>query len=228
MASAVATDPAREQAIAEEMAISDDAMLEQRLSEKLMEGFVLLEATCPKCVGVPLVKNNHSVPKSLSRDENDLQTKVEQPAVVAATSFEQPFKPVSGVPVCVACDSHVITQETEIAILEQSATLKDKGSIYVALRESSDNVVSDVAAKFLKQHNAKKKQIIHLEDVTEHDIVGGHRKKFLVDLTTTSFDDDGISNVEMAISPKMGANASKPIVVDDVIEEEEELDMDTT
>jgi hypothetical protein len=226
----MATTIATESEIGREEAISD-AKIEQLLSEKIMEGYVLMEATCPKCA-VPLVKNHQMVPRSLSNlsiDENDPTKKkvVDRAILLPMESFEQPFKPVDGVPMCVGCDSHVITQETEIAILEQCDTLKDKGSIYVALETAIDpsTATPEPEPEETKVDNIEDVdglEIIHLEDVTEDDvIVGGHRRKFIVDIETTSFDMDGISQVEMTMSPKMGDSA-KPIDVEEMTKEDEE------
>ena len=218
----MATTIATESEIGHEEMISD-SKIEQLLSEKLMDGYVLMEATCPKCA-VPLVKNHQMVPRSLSNlssDEND-PTKtslVDRAILLPMESFEQPFKPVDGVPICVACDSHVVTQETEIAILEQCDTLKDKGSIYVALETAYypepepkvDNSIQDI----------DRPEIINLEHIAEDDfIVGSHQRKYIVDIATTSFDMDGVSHVEMTMSPKMGDSA-KPIDVEEMAKEDE-------
>lgn len=197
----------------------NDAKIEQMLSEKLMAGYVLMEATCPKCA-VPLVKNHQMVPKSLSMDENDgRKINVDDPVVLPAGSFEQPFKPVDGVPMCVACSSHVITSEMEIAILEQDESVLDKGSIYVALEAATEPNVATlpVGEKLVVDGNGEKSEVINLENITEDDvIVGEHRKKFMVDIETV--DMDGMSNVEMVVSPKIG-DALKPINIEDVTDE---------
>ena len=215
MATTIPTEPE----IGVEMAI-DDAKIEQMLSEKLMNGYVLMEATCPKCA-VPLVKNHQMVPRSLSIDENDPSKKmipVDEPIIVPSQSFEQPFKPVDGVPMCVGCDSHVITSEIEIAILEQGDTLKDKGAIYVALEATSPEINEEAA----NTTDGNQPEIINLENVTEDDVlVGSHRSKIMVDIET--IDLDGISTVEMVVSPQMG-DARKPIDIEELTEKVEEVD----
>ena len=209
------TTIAIESEIGREEMISD-AKIEQMLSEKLIKGYVLMEATCPKCA-VPLVKNHQMVPRSLSNlsgDENDPTNMnvVDKAVLLPVESFEQPFKPVDGVPMCVGCDSHVITSETEMTILEQCDALKDKGSIYVAL---------ETAAASPEEWEPKVDEIINLENITEDDVVvGNHRRKFIVDIETTSFDIDGVSHVEMTMSPKMGDSA-KPIDVEEIAKEDE-------
>jgi hypothetical protein len=220
------TTIAIESEIGREEMISD-AKIEQMLSEKLINGYVLMEATCPKCA-VPLVKNHQMVPRSLSNlsgDENDPTNMnvVDKAVLLPVESFEQPFKPVDGVPMCVGCDSHVITSETEMIILEQCDALKDKGSIYVALEtaaaspEEWEPKVDDSNAKDV----VDRPEIINLENITEDDVVvGNHRRKFIVDIETTSFDIDGVSHVEMTMSPKMGDSA-KPIDVEEIAKEDE-------
>ena len=209
------TTIAIESEIGREEMISD-AKIEQMLSEKLIKGYVLMEATCPKCA-VPLVKNHQMVPRSLSNlsgDENDPTNMnvVDKAVLLPVESFEQPFKPVDGVPMCVGCDSHVITSETEMTILEQCDALKDNGSIYVAL---------ETAAASPEEWEPKVDEIINLENITEDDVVvGNHRRKFNVDIETTSFDMDGVSHVEMTMSPKMGDSA-KPIDVEEIAKEDE-------
>mmetsp|Transcript_334 Transcript_334/g.795 ORF Transcript_334/g.795 Transcript_334/m.795 type:complete len:1201 (-) Transcript_334:141-3743(-) len=232
MTSAVAI-PAAEADIAREKAI-EDAKVEQLLSEKLMNGYVLMEATCPNpnCA-LPLVKNNKAVPRNLSRDENDpVVGNIDNPVVVPSKSFEQPFKPVDGVPVCVGCNSHVITQELELAILEESDALTDKGSVYVALQaqhpQKSEQVIQEAATDpstiIPEEQDGNDPEIINLEDVTEDDVlVGSHRQKFVVDIAATSYDMDGVSNVEMMMSPRAG-DPEKPIDVEDLQGEKEETE----
>lgn len=110
----------------------EEAHIEQLLSEKLMEGYVLLEKSCPVC-STPLVKNHDGD----DEDEEPVQKEIE-PVMIPKGSFTQPFKPVAGVPFCVACSSHVITQEGEISILEKCSSLKGKGGILVALTGRGD------------------------------------------------------------------------------------------
>ena len=106
----------------------DEVHIEQLLSEKLMQGYVLLEKSCPVCA-TPLVKSHE---EELNDDEMPVR-----PTMVPSRSFDQPFIPVDGVPFCVHCNSHVITQECEISILERCDSLKNKGSILVALQDNS-------------------------------------------------------------------------------------------
>ena len=226
------TEMATESEVCRTAAINE-ARLEQLLSEKLMQGYVLMESSCPKC-STPLVKNHHMVPKTLfspSDDDNDVPI-VNRCILLPAESFDQPFRPVDGVPVCVACKSHVITQETEVAILEHCDSMKDKGSIYVALNIDGKN-----------KNEQQQPEIINLEDVAEEDVgdvsvadknnnYRGQNQRFHVDIQTTSFDDDGNSAFELTFSPRAAAaeepgvqmiaegddeegDEAKPIVIED-------------
>lgn len=117
-------------------AMENEAHIEQLLSEKLMEGYVLLEKSCPVC-STPLVKNQAS-----DEDDEDDEEPVEkdvEPVLIPRGSFIEPFKPVQGVPFCVGCSSHVVTQECEISVLEKCHSLKGKGGIFVAITRSKDN-----------------------------------------------------------------------------------------
>ena len=112
----------------------DESQIENLLSEKLMDGFVLLEKSCPVCA-TPLVKSAEIYDDD---DNKIISGSVDvKPTLVPSGSFEQPFIPVGGVPFCVSCQSHVITQECEISILERCDSLKNKGSILVALQDGS-------------------------------------------------------------------------------------------
>eukprot|EP00537_Pseudo-nitzschia_pungens_P002223 CAMPEP_0172363502 /NCGR_PEP_ID=MMETSP1060-20121228/6846_1 /TAXON_ID=37318 /ORGANISM="Pseudo-nitzschia pungens, Strain cf. cingulata" /LENGTH=1179 /DNA_ID=CAMNT_0013086253 /DNA_START=103 /DNA_END=3642 /DNA_ORIENTATION=- len=208
---------ARERAIHE-------AKLEQLLSEKLMQGYVLMEASCPKCA-TPLVKNHQMVPKTLlnpSTDENDSK-KVDKSVLVPQESFDQPFRPVDGVPMCVACNSHVITHGTEVSILEHCDSMKDKGSIYVALEEAASDL-------------REEPEIINLANVEDkpngfqdNDFTSDHPEvnlSFTVGIDA-SVDCEGNDNFELTFSPKNDdesksmtfspreGDAAKPIVLEE-------------
>lgn len=119
--------------------------IEKLLSEKLLQGYLLLEKACPSCA-TPLVKQqiNSTVDKD---DEVSHNTSVE-PLLVPSESFDQPFCPVAGVPFCVSCQSHVVTEESEVRLLEKSDTLKAKGSILVAIHEAGSSVSSMPSSAF--------------------------------------------------------------------------------
>jgi Sjogren's syndrome/scleroderma autoantigen 1 (Autoantigen p27) len=110
----------------------EDLEIERLLSQKLLEGYVLMERSCPACA-TPLVKNH------VGQDEDDAGREL-SPFVVPSQSFDQPFRPVNGVPFCVSCQAHVVTDESEISILEQCDSLKTKGQILISLQSYASEV----------------------------------------------------------------------------------------
>jgi hypothetical protein len=88
--------------------------IEDLLSEKLLEGYQLIEKSCPECA-TPLIKMENN-PQEV--DGNLLNT----PVLIPNRNPEKPFDAVAGVPLCVACNSHVVTQECEMNILERHET----------------------------------------------------------------------------------------------------------
>lgn len=115
-------------------AMQEDEHIEQLLSEKLMEGYVLLEKSCPVCT-TPLVKNVGD-----EEEDEGVHKEIEH-VMIPKGSFVQPFSPVEGVPLCVACTSHVVTQDNEIKILEKCGSLKARGGVLVASAPSSNKKV---------------------------------------------------------------------------------------
>jgi hypothetical protein len=168
----------------------NEAEIEQLLSERLMEGYILLETSCPVC-STPLVKNCPKGPK----EYND-KFSMKQPVILSSDSFRKPFKPVDGVPICVVCRSHVVTHESDISILERCDSLKDKGSILLALYSSTSSTVTsdgdDTASKYTAEGSMP------------------------VVISVESQAADGEDNiVEVLPSPKEG-NVDKPIFVGDL------------
>jgi len=187
-----------------------------------MEGYVLLETSCPVC-STPLVKNHHMVPKSLSPSAEFEVGNFAKSVLLPSKSFEQPFRPVEGVPICVSCKSHVITQETEVCILEQCDSLKDKGSIYVALKDVQEG-------QFCSDENDQAKAnfsppaIIHLENMEEEKCVINTHHHLDVDIHTVDcVDNDENSAFEVVSSPRYDERVMaqeqpshpKPIFVED-------------
>ncbi|KAL3907955.1 MAG: hypothetical protein SGILL_008666 [Bacillariaceae sp.] len=151
----------------------DEAKIEELLSEKLMTGYELLDSSCPVC-STPLIKNNNLSEEEISGHSRE------------SSHSGKPFKPVAGVPMCVVCRSHVVTQESEISILERCESLKDKGSILLAIESGSS--VGDSK---------------YSEDVSD------------VLISVESKEKDGEDNeVEVVSSPRAG-DPAKPIFVDD-------------
>jgi hypothetical protein len=163
--------------------LHDESHIENLLSEKLMEGFVLLEKSCPVCA-TPLVRSEEEV----NDDDGDGSGSFDiRPTMVPSLSFDQPFQPVGGVPFCVACQSHVITQECEISILEHCDSLKNKGSILVALQDGStmyEDTVGSQSKKeeeqpsmvptILEENNSEEEKVIdvtHIEDTQQLELV---------------------------------------------------------
>ena len=123
---------ATEQHIHSPMLNDDDAEIERLLSEKLLEGYTLMERICPSCA-TPLVKNKNNHAMEESKQKQNVEA-----FVVPSKSFEQPFQPVLGVPFCVSCQAHVVTEESEISVLERCDSLKMKGQILVALNSITE------------------------------------------------------------------------------------------
>lgn len=126
--------------------------IESLLSEKLLEGYTLLDTSCPKCV-TPLVKKKvptmNFSPRSdqpISKDTSitphislayvAVKPQPSSDSMVLSGSFAQeaaPFSPVSGVPFCVFCNAHVVTRDEDMIALERCHSLKEKGKIIVAI-----------------------------------------------------------------------------------------------
>lgn len=145
---------------------ADEAQIELLLSEKLMDGYVLLEKSCPVC-STPLVKKS---------DDGDEGGKAHHfsPIMVPSGKFEAPFNPVEGVPFCVGCTSHVITQESDISILERCDSLKNKGSILVALQDTSTGVSGSQYTSLSEnsmpstKDSSTHQEATHVIDLTDH------------------------------------------------------------
>lgn len=134
-------------------ALHGDRQVEELLSEKLLEGYQLLETACPHCYTPLLVKNKTPValsprkPLPVSRAVSphmsvsyvsvQLQPSSSDFAGSPTSSVgeQQPFAPVHNVPYCVSCQAHVVTSESHMATLERNNALKDRGSIILALSE---------------------------------------------------------------------------------------------
>lgn len=94
----------------------EEEVVEDRLSAKLMNGFMLLDQPCPKCT-IPLVKQPATptlLEKCCEADENDPTT----PRIVTQLSMADMPKPVRGIPYCVACEQYVVTNEQETQLLD--------------------------------------------------------------------------------------------------------------
>lgn len=138
-------------AVGSDVSWHNDKKVEQLLSEKLLEGYELVDSACPTCV-TPLVKKKplsmNFSPKSLQPVTKSKGTSPHmsisyqhvhpQPStsfVVASESFETPFSPVSGVPYCVLCEAHVVTHHSDMKALDRCGILKNQGRVIVAIEE---------------------------------------------------------------------------------------------
>ena len=122
-----------------------DQCLEQLITEKLMKGYTLLSLACPACAS-PLIKDDCKAVEVDNSHHPDEQKHGKFPILVASESFEQPFYPVKGVPYCVSCCAHVVTGEADVEALENSNSLREKGSILVALEScEEDDASRDIA-----------------------------------------------------------------------------------
>jgi hypothetical protein len=213
----------------------NEARLEQLLSEKLMQGYVLLEASCPVC-STPLVKNHHMVPKSLSMKSESFEGGTfKKNVLLPQESFDQPFRPVEGVPICVSCKSHVITQETEISILEQCDSLRDKGSIYVALKEVKEGPSAGGSDDENHQPQANNKnfdsppEVIHLENIEEENFINSRRLHLDVDIHAVECEDNDMNSAfEVISSPRVavGHDVLKSEPVHIFAEEDEDMEVE--
>ena len=104
---------------------TEDELVERLLSERLLAGFVLMETACPVCQ-TPLVKQE--MPEE--SDESHVG------------SMQSNVSPICDIPFCVRCPAHVITDESQVAILEQEDLNKLKGSIHVAIPKKLDDLAS--------------------------------------------------------------------------------------
>jgi hypothetical protein len=120
--------------------INDDEV-EHLLSERLLDGFLLMERSCPSCT-TPLVKqplNDAGIqpwtPKESKKAISIIQKiqSQESPMSCSMTPRQAPA-PIPGVPFCVNCKAHVVTHESEIHHLDsEHKTMRHQGKILVDL-----------------------------------------------------------------------------------------------
>ncbi len=138
-----------------------DKEVEELLSEKLLEGYAILDTACPDCV-TPLVKRKSSAlspkryvqtlspRKSASPYISMSYVPVQlQPSSSNAGSFDaaqSTFTPVPNVPICVSCQAHVVTCQAELSILESTNSMKDIGKIIIAMEEEEGREAPDVVS----------------------------------------------------------------------------------
>jgi len=123
----------------------EEDLVERLLSERLLEGFLLLEKACPAC-STPLVKeplddDQQRPPSTLpGGDGGGKLTKKDAALIRMINSQESNLSettksahPIQGIPFCVSCKAHVITDESEVKFLDQTDVAKLTGSILVDL-----------------------------------------------------------------------------------------------
>jgi hypothetical protein len=131
----------------------DEYEVEERLSERLVQGCMLLEASCPACV-TPLVKQTDDGPS----DDNSLM--MGQNRHGSKSRQYDHITPIEGVPFCVACPCHVITNPAEAEKVEQNLNnLNEKVLVtyemeepeYTNKRRSLADDMSDVLSESQKR-----------------------------------------------------------------------------
>jgi hypothetical protein len=182
----------------------EEAEVERLLSEKLLQGYVLLETSCPSCA-TPLVKRNAPMENRVNAKPEEKLSSFPSPWLVPSESFDQPFRAVHGVPYCVACDAHVVTEEADISVLERCDSLKQKGTIMVALPALHGGGES-AATPFTRE------EANEIESILDSVCSGKDASSFLC----------GTSSRQMASSPKLQQGAAAPKKVTSMYDEKKE------
>lgn len=135
--------------------LNTEEEVERLLSEKLVDGFLLLEKACPACV-TPLVKRDaawsprfpigyhpqqqQQPPGATNFESSKSYDNLTYGAGLDSVAYESPIQPIAGVPFCVSCQAHVVTSTEEVVVLESADHLKVRGTIMVAMsRETLDD-----------------------------------------------------------------------------------------
>jgi hypothetical protein len=118
---------------------ADEELVEQKLSEKLMEGFLLLEKACP-CCATPLVKQEESddvlllQQQAVTTTTEANSTKSQKSDDDMSSTLQTTVTPIAGIPFCVTCQAHIVTNEVEaVALQERYAGKTVQGKIMVAV-----------------------------------------------------------------------------------------------
>jgi hypothetical protein len=136
----------------------DEDRIEQLLSERLLQGFTLLEdQACPVC-STPLILQEPSSGDEDTCTETDEILSSTTSANRVNTTMHSQIQPISGVPFCVACPAHVITEEVHVKFIEQHQEDVDKlrGTILVALSPEKQKIAERL--KLLIGHAHKRAQ----------------------------------------------------------------------
>jgi uncharacterized Zn finger protein (UPF0148 family) len=119
------------------LTLSDEQVeVERMLSECLVQGFCLLDQSCPTC-NTPLVKQSlwaAEVTEFIPPPQNTMA--VVSSSIPTRTSHDPvvPILPVVGVAYCVKCQAHVVSNTAEMEILDDSKDTtgtRTKGSILI-------------------------------------------------------------------------------------------------
>jgi hypothetical protein len=202
----------------------EEARVEALLSDKLMDGYVLLEVSCPACA-TPLVKNDMNI----ADDDDGIQNHHShnsnnhmEPVIVPSQSFEQPFSPVNGVPFCVACQSHVVTDESDISLLEKCDSLKHKGSILVALNGETSYTTTDPTMVGASHSSEDEVLPSGLSAIASEDSAGGlYEKNDSVEsgYADEKKEDEPLSTAPSATSMEHSYQAMELTAADDIMAE---------
>ena len=120
----------------------DEEIVEDLLSAKLMNGFMLIDKPCPRCL-IPLVKKpyihdaNSQASSSISSRDKDFGAF----QIVSNETIHEVAKPIKGVPYCVLCDSYVLTNHNETRVLERLQAIQILGRDEVAMIPSDENTL---------------------------------------------------------------------------------------
>ena len=105
--------------------------VERMLSQRLLQGYCLLEKACPAC-HTPLVKQDvASIDKYATLPDGEIAP---SNSSISTTSNKQP-NPVPGIAYCVQCQAHVVTRASEVELLER------KQQKSPCLRRRADNIL---------------------------------------------------------------------------------------
>lgn len=148
---------------------AEDERIEQLLSERVLQGCVLLERPCPQCrtplIQIPSCKGNSEEEHPDDEDddninsENDDQTPVLVPSFTDTVSTEDSkFEPVPGIPYCVCCLAHVIRDRSQVSKLMSSSNkagnewmLARKGAVLVATPSQHEKEAASVNESVMQE-----------------------------------------------------------------------------
>jgi len=98
--------------------------MEELLFEHLMKGSRLLEKRCPACHNQLLKKG--VTPVLFSPSSVHGNSSFESCSSVVDEENEQPWEPIEGLPFCLTCEAHVVTNEFELSFASEMLSSKSK------------------------------------------------------------------------------------------------------